>query len=260
MEELIELKKLAEKVYDMYLILKYFFEKDNNEIIAMISKTISDCESREEKILDSLDNNTLTVLYNYALKNLDNNNEPYLDKLYLFIIDYYNSRFEIIKDNVLETGKNASAYAFKKMFEVIKNDTLNLRSIDSNFYETLKLNLYPCFFKDIMIFSNFEKLLLDASFNFNNIVIEDCESESAKKVCMNLISYNEMACDKPMTAEYIAELLKRKYMFEYLVQNLSKEDYLDIKNYLLSLKKENSLIIEFKKVIEERNINDKRGM
>ena len=258
MEKLIELKKLAEKIYDMYLILKYFFEKDKSETIAMIAKAILEYESREEKILDSLDNNTLAVLYNYALKNVDNNNEPYLDKLYLFVVDYYNSRFVIIKDNVLETVKNATEYAFKKMFEGIKNDPLNLKSVDTNFYETLKLNLYPCFFKDIMIFSNFERLLLEANFDFNSIVIEGCESEGAKKVCMNLILYNEMASDKTMTAQYVSELLKRKYMFEYLVQNLSEEDYLEVKDYLFSLKHENSLIIEFKKVILERNNNDKR--
>ena len=222
---------------------------------AKVISTVEDYKIKLEKQLE----NSKAFSEEYTMrKNVDNNNEPYLDKLYLFVVDYYNSRFGIIKDNVLETGKNATAYAFKKMFEVIKNDTLNLKSVDTNFYETLKLNLYPCFFKDIMIFSNFERLLLEANFDFNSIVIEGCESEGAKKVCMNLILYNEMASDKTMTAQYVSELLKRKYMFEYLVQNLSEEDYLEVKDYLFSLKHENSLIIEFKKVILERNNNDKR--
>lgn len=77
---------------------------------------------------------------------------------------------------------------------------------------------------------------------------------------MNVILYAETLNNKAMTADNVVDLLKRKYLFEYLVQNLSKEDYLDIKNYLFSIKQENNLIIEFKKVIEEKEKNDKRGM
>ena len=49
--------------------------------------------------------------------------------------------------------------------------------------------------------------------------------------------------------------LKRKYLFEYLVNNLDYEDFLDIKDYLYSLKKVNFTISEFKKVINERGIS-----
>lgn len=49
--------------------------------------------------------------------------------------------------------------------------------------------------------------------------------------------------------------LKRKYLFEYLVNNLDYEDFLDIKDYLYSLKKDNFTISEFKKVINEKGIS-----
>ena len=41
-------------------------------------------------------------------------------------------------------------------------------------------------------------------------------------------------------------------MFEYLINNLDKEEFLEIKDYLYSIKKDNFMIFEFKKVIEER--------
>ena len=49
--------------------------------------------------------------------------------------------------------------------------------------------------------------------------------------------------------------LKRKYLFEYLVSSLDYEDFLEIKDYLYSLKKVNFTISEFKKVINERGIS-----
>ena len=260
MENLIELKKVAKEMYQLYILLINFLEQGDKNFVYKISGKINECKSKEEEILASLDENTIIDLYNFALNNIDNDNPAYIDKLYLFVIDYFNDKFDLYKDDVTEVRKYAYVYSFKKIFEVIEKDTLDLSSIDNDFYVALKHKLYPCFFADMMLFPKFEELLLNANFDFNSVEYEMFESESVKNECMNLILYAETVNNKIMTAENVINLLKRKYLFEYLVQNLSKEDYSDIKDYLFSLKKENNLIIEFKKVIEEKEKNDKREM
>ena len=69
---------------------------------------------------------------------------------------------------------------------------------------------------------------------------------------MNLILYAEGLNDIVFDEDNTLKTLKRKYLFEYLVNNLDYDDFLDIKDYLYSLKKCNFMISEFKKVIEER--------
>ena len=69
---------------------------------------------------------------------------------------------------------------------------------------------------------------------------------------MNLILYAEGLNDIVFDEDNTLKTLKRKYLFEYLVNNLDYEDFLDIKDYLYSIKKDNFMIFEFKKVIEER--------
>lgn len=126
MENLIELKKIAKEMYQLYILLINFIEKNDKKNIFELSKKINEYKSKEEEILATLDEKTIENLYNYALDN--------------------------IEENTLKT-------------------------------------------------------------------------------------------------------LKRKYLFEYLVNNLDYEDFLDIKDYLYSLKKVNFTISEFKKVINERGIS-----
>lgn len=262
MENLIELKKIAKEVYEKYILLFDCLENnDRNTVNALINSIKSSIEE-EKDILSLLDYETLYNLFVFANQNLDEENKGYIYKLYFFIINYCDEKFIklVYNDDILDVRKNAYAYSFKKMFEVIENDTLALKDIDNAFYEKVRKFLHLTLFSDIMLFPKLEELFLNANFNFNNIVIEDYESENNKKECMNVILYAETLNNKAMTADNVVDLLKRKYLFEYLVQNLSKEDYLDIKNYLFSINQENNLIIEFKKVIEEKEKNDKRGM
>lgn len=262
MENLIELKKIAKEVYEKYILLFECFKNNDRNMVNVLINSIKSSIEEEKDILSSLDYETLYNLFVFANQNLDEDNKGYIYKLYFFIINYCDEKFIrlISNDDILEVRKNSYAYSFKKMFEVIENDTLALKEIDKAFYEKVRKFLHLTLFSDIMLFPKLEELFLNANFNFNNIVIEDHESENNKKECMNVILYAETLNDKAMTADNVVDLLKRKYLFEYLVKNLSKEDYLDIKNYLFSIKQENNLIIEFKKVIEEKEKNDKREM
>ena len=72
---------------------------------------------------------------------------------------------------------------------------------------------------------------------------------------MNLILYAEGLNDIVFDEDNTLKTLKRKYLFEYLVNNLDYEDFLEIKDYLYSLKENNFTISEFKKVINENGIS-----
>ena len=119
----------------------------------------------------------------------------------------------------------------------------------------MKKILYPCFFADVMLCPELEELLLSANFDLNNVVYTDCNEENIKNETMNLILYAEGLNDIVYDEENTLKTLKRKYLFEYLVNNLDYEDFLDIKDYLYSLKKCNFTISEFKKVINEKGIS-----
>ena len=253
MEELIELKKIAKEIYEMYILLTNFLEKEDKESIFELSQKIYEYKSREEEILATLDEKTVENLYNYALDNIEENNPAYLDKLYFFIINYYNTNyFYEEEDSVVYVRANAYAYSYKKIFNVLLNDTLDLKKVDSKFFENMKQKLYPCFFADVMLCPELEKLLLSANFDLNNVVYTDCNEENIRKETMNLILYAEGLNDIVFDEENTLKTVKRKYLFEYLVNSLDKEDFLEIKDYLYSLKKDNFTISEFKKVINER--------
>ena len=85
MENLIELKKIAKEIYQLYILLINFIEKNDKKNIFELSKKINEYKSKEEEILATLDEKTIENLYNYALDNIEKNNSAYLDKLYIFI-------------------------------------------------------------------------------------------------------------------------------------------------------------------------------
>ena len=253
MENLIELKKIAKEIYQLYILLINFIEKNDKKNIFELSKKINEYKSKEEEILATLDEKTIENLYNYALDNIEENNSAYLDKLYFFIINYYNTNyFYEEEDSVIYARANAYAYSYKKIFNVLLNDTLDLKKVDSKFFKNMKKKLYPCFFADVMLCPELEELLLSANFDLNNVVYTDCNEENIKNETMNLILYAEGLNDIVFDEDNTLKTLKRKYLFEYLVNNLDYDDFLDIKDYLYSLKKCNFMISEFKKVIEER--------
>ena len=256
MENLIELKKIAKEIYQLYILLINFIEKNDKKNIFELSKKINEYKSKEEEILATLDEKTIENLYNYALDNIEKNNPAYLDKLYFFIINYYNTNyFYEEEDSVIYARANAYAYSYKKIFNVLLNDTLDLKRVDSKFFENMKKKLYPCFFEDVMLCPELEELLLSANFDLNNVVYTDCNEENIKNETMNLILYAEGLNDIVFDEDNTLKTLKRKYLFEYLVNNLDYEDFLDIKDYLYSLKKVNFTISEFKKVINEKGIS-----
>lgn len=146
MENLIELKKIAKEMYQLYILLINFIEKKDKKNIFELSKKINEYKSKEEEILTTLDEKTIENLYNYALDNIEENNPAYLDKLYFFIINYYNTNyFYVEEDSVIYARANAYAYSYKKIFNVLLNDTLDLKRVDSKFFENMKKKLYPCF-------------------------------------------------------------------------------------------------------------------
>ena len=253
MEDLIELKKVAKEMYQLYILLINFLEQGDKKSVFELSKKINECISKEEEILSTLDEKTIENLYNYALNNIEENNPSYLDKLYFFIINYYNTNYFYEEDDsVIYARANAYAYSYKKIFNVLLNDTLDLKRVDSKFFENMKKKLYPCFFADVMLCPELEELLLSANFDLNSVVYTECKVENIKKETMNLILYAESLNDIVFNEENTLKTLKRKYLFEYLIDNLDNEDFLEIKDYLYSLKKCNFMICEFKKVIEER--------
>ena len=256
MENLIELKKIAKEMYQLYILLINFIDKDDKKNIYELSKKINEYKSKEEEILATLDEKTIENLYNYALDNIEKNNPAYLDKLYFFIINYYNTNyFYEEEDSVVYARANAYAYSYKKIFNVLLNDTLDLKKVDSKFFKNMKKKLYPCFFADVMLCPELEELLLSANFDLNNVVYTDCNEENIKNETMNLILYAEGLNDIVFDEDNTLKTLKRKYLFEYLVSSLDYEDFLEIKDYLYSLKKVNFTISEFKKVINERGIS-----
>lgn len=256
MENLIELKKVAKEIYQLYILLINFIEKNDKKNIFELSNKINEYKSKEEEILATLDEKTIENLYNYSLDNIEENNPAYLDKLYFFIINYYNTNyFYEEEDSVIYARANAYAYSYKKIFNVLLNDTLDLKRVDSKFFENMKKKLYPCFFADVMLCPELEELLLSANFDLNNVVYIDCNEENIKNETMNLILYAEGLNDIVFDEDNTLKTLKRKYLFEYLVNNLDYEDFLEIKDYLYSLKKCNFIIFEFKKVINERGIS-----
>lgn len=261
MEELIELKKIAEKIYEMYTLLINFLEKGDKKSVFELSKKIDECKLKEEEILTSLDENTIIDLYNFALNNIDNDNPAYIYKLYLFVIDYFNTNYSYLyntnwfdeeEDNVNYAKAYAYAYSYKKMFDVLQNDTLGLKNVDNNFFEGMKHKIYQYFLADAMQCPEFEEVLLTVNFDLNSLIYSSCAGKNVKKEVINLILYAEGLNNIVFNEDNTLKTLKCKYMFEYLINNLNIGDFLEIKDYLYSSKKDNFMIAEFKKVIEER--------
>lgn len=261
MEELIELKKLAEKIYEMYTFLISFLEKGDKKSVFELSKKIDECKLKEEEILTSLDENTIIDLFNFALNNIDNDNPAYIYKLYLFVIDYFNTNYSYLyntnwfdeeEDNVNYAKAYAYAYSYKKMFDVLQNDTLGLKNVDNNFFEGMKHKIYQYFLADAMQCPEFEEVLLTVNFDLNSLIYSSCAGKNVKKEVINLILYAERLNNIVFNEDNTLKTLKCKYMFEYLINNLNIGDFLEIKDYLYLSKKDNFMIAEFKKVIEER--------
>ena len=253
MENLIELKKIAKEIYEMYILLTNFLEKEDKESIFELSQKIYEYKLREEELLDSLDEKTFANLYSYALLKIEEDNPAYLDKLYFLIIDYYNTDyFYEGKGKVIWTRAFAFAYSYKKIFNIFQNDTLGLKNEDSKFFESMKHKLYPTFIADVMLCPEFEELVLSLKFDLNSLIYASTTEEDIINETISLISNVNAFNDIVLNEDNTLKILKYKYMFEYLVSKLDNEYILKIKDYLYSIKNDNFVITEFKKVIEGR--------
>ena len=59
MENLIELKKVAKEIYQLYILLINFIEKNDKKNIFELSNKINEYKSKEEEILATLDEKTI---------------------------------------------------------------------------------------------------------------------------------------------------------------------------------------------------------
>ena len=72
MENLIELKKIANEMYQLYILLINFIEKNDKKNIFELSKKINEYKSKEEEILATLDEKTILFSKGFLLSLFDN--------------------------------------------------------------------------------------------------------------------------------------------------------------------------------------------
>ena len=245
-----ELKKLAKEKYELYILFINSYERNDKESIYNISLKISECISKKDSVFATLDEDSLKELHDFADENEANVIQPiYISYLYEDIICYYEGLFwneeELDEEELDEEDSdydytdedmddnedliddydssyimaNSLAYAYKNLFAVLLNDNLELKRVNKTFFDNMKQELAKAFFVDI---SNIPEYEIDLTGNYT------------------------------MDARNTLNILRNKFSFEYLVSSLDYEDFLEIKDYLYSIKQDNFTISEFKKVVEER--------
>ncbi len=273
-----ELKQIAKEKYELYILFINSYERNDKKSIYDISLKLLDCISKKDSVFATLDKDSFKELYDF----IDEGEEDvisqpcYISFLYQDIIEYYESIYydgeDLDEDDYEETLEyedddeedliddydssyimaNYLAYAYKNVFDILLSDSLNLKEVNKTFFDNMKQELAKTFFVDISNIPEFEILLLKANLNFENVEYYPFTSEQIKDMSMYTI---DLTNDYVMSARKTLEILKDKFLFEYLVNNLDYEDFLEIKDYLYSLKKNNFTISEFKKVINENGMS-----
>ena len=273
-----ELKQLAKEKYELYILFINSYEQSDKKSIYDISLKLLDCISKKDSVFATLDKDSFKELYDF----IDEGEEDvilqpsYISYLYEDIIEYYESIYydgeELDEDDYEETLEyedddeedliddydpsyimaNYLAYAYKNVFDILLSDSLKLKEVNKTFFDNMKQELAKTFFVDISNIPEFEILLLKANLNFENVEYYPFTSEQIKDMSMYTI---DLTNNYVMSARNTLEILKDKFLFEYLVNNLDYEDFLEIKDYLYSLKKNNFTISEFKKVINENGMS-----
>ena len=270
-----ELKKLAKEKYELYILFINSYERNDKESIYNISLKISECISKKDSVFATLDEDSLKELHDFADENEANVIQPiYISYLYEDIICYYEGLFwneeqldeedsdydytdEDMDDNedLIDDYDssyimaNSLAYAYKNLFAILLNDNLELKRVNKTFFDNMKQELAKAFFVDISNIPEFESLLLKANLDFENIEYYPFVSEEIKDMSLYEI---DLTGNYTMDARNTLNILRNKFSFEYLVSSLDYEDFLEIKDYLYSSKKDNFTISEFKKIVEER--------
>lgn len=273
-----ELKQLAKEKYELYILFINSYEQNDKKSIYDISLKLLDCISKKDSVFATLDKDSFKELYDFIDEGEEDviSQPSYISFLYQDIIEYYESIYydgeDLDEDDYEETLEyedddeedliddydssyimaNYLAYAYKNVFDILLSDSLNLKEVNKTFFDNMKQELAKTFFVDISNIPEFEILLLKANLNFENVEYYPFTSEQIKDMSMYTI---DLTNDYVMSARNTLEILKDKFLFEYLVNNLDYEDFLDIKDYLYSLKKNNFTISEFKKVINENGMS-----
>ena len=273
-----ELKQIAKEKYELYILFINSYEQNDKKSIYDISLKLLDCISKKDSVFATLDKDSFKELYDFIDEGEEDviSQPSYISYLYEDIIEYYESIYydgeEIDEDDYEETLEyedddeedliddydpsyimaNYLAYAYKNVFDILLSDSLNLKEVNKTFFDNMKQELAKTFFVDISNIPEFEILLLKANLNFENVEYYPFTSEQIKDMSMYTI---DLTNNYVMSARNTLEILKDKFLFEYLVNNLDYEDFLEIKDYLYSLKKNNFTISEFKKVINEKGMS-----
>lgn len=255
-----ELKQIAKEKYESYILFINSYEQNDKKSIYDISLKLLDCISKKDNVFATLDKDSFKELYDY----IDEGEEDvilqpsYIGFLYEDIIEYYESIYydgEDLDEDDYDSSyimANYLAYAYKNVFDILLSDSLNLKEVNKTFFDNMKQELAKIFFVDISNIPEFEILLLKANLNFENVEYYPFTSEQIKDMSLYKI---DLTGNYVMSARNTLEILKDKFSFGYLVNSLDKEDFLDIKDYLYSLKEDNFTISEFKKVINEKGIS-----
>lgn len=273
-----ELKQIAKEKYELYILFINSYERNDKKSIYDISLKLLDCISKKDSVFATLDKDSFKELYDFIDEGEEDviSQPSYISFLYQDIIEYYESIYydgeDLDEDDDEETLEyedddeedliddydssyimaNYLAYAYKNVFDILLSDSLNLKDVNKTFFDNMKQELAKTFFVDISNIPEFEILLLKANLNFENVEYYPFTSEQIKDMSMYTI---DLTNDYVMSARKTLEILKDKFLFEYLVNNLDYEDFLEIKDYLYSLKKNNFTISEFKKVINENGMS-----
>ena len=273
-----ELKQLAKEKYELYILFINSYERNDKKSIYDISLKLLDCISKKDSVFATLDKDSFKELYDFIDEGEEDviSQTSYISFLYQDIIEYYESIYydgeDLDEDDYEETLEyedddeedliddydpsyimaNYLAYAYKNVFDILLSDSLNLKEVNKTFFDNMKQELAKTFFVDISNIPEFEILLLKANLNFENVEYYPFTSEQIKDMSMYTI---DLTGNYVMSARNTLEILKDKFLFEYLVNNLDYEDFLEIKDYLYSLKKCNFTISEFKKVINEKGMS-----
>ena len=270
-----ELKQLAKEKYELYILFINSYEQSDKKSIYDISLKLLDCISKKDSVFATLDKDSFKELYDFIDEGEEDviSQPSYISFLYEDIIEYYKSIYydgeDLDEDDYEETldyedddeedliddydssyiMANYLAYAYKNVFDILLSDSLNLKEVNKTFFDNMKQELAKTFFVDISNIPEFEILLLKANLNFENVEYYPFTSEQIKDMSMYTI---DLTNNYVMSARNTLEILKDKFLFEYLVDY---EDFLEIKDYLYSLKKNNFTISEFKKVINEKGMS-----
>ena len=273
-----ELKQIAKEKYELYILFINSYEQSDKKSIYDISLKLLDCISKKDSVFATLDKDLFKELYDFIDESEEDviSQPSYISFLYEDIIEYYKSIYydgeDLDEDDYEETldyedddeedliddydssyiMANYLAYAYKNVFDILLSDSLNLKEVNKTFFDNMKQELAKTFFVDISNIPEFEILLLKANLNFENVEYYPFTSEQIKDMSMYTI---DLTNNYVMSARNTLEILKDKFLFEYLVNNLDYEDFLEIKDYLYSLKKNNFTISEFKKVINEKGMS-----